>query len=204
MHARPIPALALALATATSAWLRLEERGTQFGPAFVPAVAALDEADRAYRRAVEAALPPEPARAILAAMAAFRERVHAIRTQTRREIGALYERFGRSYGEFDPLDPYLPSTAGLSHADGTRVASLADGARAEVAALRARVNDDVVARLQPHQVEALVAAKRRRREEFETALGRALETALAPDAALAAAEFDKTVAQLLRLADGWY
>ncbi len=204
MAAKPIPSLALALAAATSAWLRLEEHAAELGERFVPAVAALDAADRDYRGAVEAALPPESARATLAAMAAFRERVHAIRAQARREIGDLYQRFGRSYGEFDPLDPYLPSTAGLSHADGTRVASLADGARSEVAVLRARVNQAVVTGLRPPEVEALVAAKRRRGEVFEAVLGRALATAVAPYATLDAAELDKTRAQLLRLADGWY
>jgi hypothetical protein len=204
MADRPIPSLALALAAAASAWLRLDEHEAEFAGRFVPAVAALDEADREYRRAVETALPPHEARATLSAMAAFRDRVHAVRERARREIGDLYQRFNRAYGAFDPLDPYLPATTGLSHADGTRAATLADGARSEVAVLRARANQDVVAGLQAAQVDALVAAKRRRREAFDTALGRALETAVAPVATLGAAELEKTRSELVRLADGWY
>lgn len=199
-----LPPLALALAAAARAWLGLEEHEERLGGAFVPAVAALDEADRAYRRAVETTLPRASAGATLAAMAAFRERVHAVRERARREIDELYRRFGGSYGGFDPLDPYLPSTAGLSHADGTRAASLADAARAEVGALRARANETVVQGLAPAQIEALIAAKRRRRDAFASALEGALATALGPHAALAAAETEKTVAQLTRLADGWY
>jgi hypothetical protein len=131
-------------------------------------------------------------------------RAHEVRENTRHEIGELYRKYGRGYGWFDPLDVYLPPTAGLSHADGTRVATMSDAARAEVDALRARVNGVVTGRLQPAELATLVAAKRRRFDAFATALGSALRDALARRATLPAAAIDKTAGELVRLADGWY
>ncbi len=201
---RGLPSLALALAAAAASWLRLEDDESAFAGTFVSAVAALDEADRAYRRTIQATLSRDRAEAILSAMAAFRERVHHIREQTRREIGDLYRRYDRSYGSFDPLDPYVPPTVGLSHADGTRVATIADSARSEVDTLRAAVNEDVAKRLDPAQIEALIAAKRARRDAFEAALKRTLDTALGAHPDVNTAEREKTLHQLVRLADGWY
>jgi hypothetical protein len=201
---RAFPLLALALAAATSSRLRLEESESELRDGFAPAVAAMDEADRGYRRTIEETLRPDVARAMLSAMAAFREKVHEVREQTRREIAELYRRYNRAYGWFDPLDPYMPPTVGLSHADGTRVATIADSARSEVDALRARVNASVADRLQPSHIEALIAAKRRRLDVFETALKRALEGSVAPHATLTDREIDKELHQLTQLADGWY
>ena len=172
--------------------------------AFVPAVAAMDEADRAYRAAIEATLPRDASDAMLSAMASFRARAHDVRENARREISELYRKYGREYGWFDPLDVYLPPTTGLSHADGTRVATMSDAARSEVDALRTRVNDAVTKRLQPAQLDALVAAKRGRRAAFEAALKGPLETSVARHAAVTAAAIDKVVDQLTRLADSWY
>ncbi|HEY6233830.1 MAG TPA: hypothetical protein VIW69_01840 [Candidatus Elarobacter sp.] len=137
-------------------------------------------------------------------MASFRARAHEVRENTRREIGELYRKHGREYGWFDPLDVYLPPTAGLSHADGTRVATMSDVARSEIDTLRARVNETVTTHLQPAQFEALVDSKRRRREAFESALKRTLTAAVAAYSATATEVVDKTVDQLMRIADGWY
>jgi hypothetical protein len=204
MSTQARPALALALAAAASSWLRLEESEAAFGRDFGAAVALLDDADRDYRRAIEQTLPPDTAAALLAAMAAFRERVHEVRERARAAIGALFSRNGLAYGAFDPLDPHLPATTALSHVDGTRVATLADAARSEVETLRAAVNDAVAKRLLPPQIEALIDAKRRRRVAFETALQGALETALAPHPSVTAAKTDRTLYGLTQLAEGWY
>jgi hypothetical protein len=201
---RTPPPLALTLAAVTSARLGLDDHEAELASAFVPAVAAMDEADRAYRRTIEATLPPDASAAMLSAMASFRARAHDVRENARREIGELYRKYGREYGWFDPLDVYLPATTGLSHADGTRVATMSDGARSEVDALRARVNESVTKRLESAQLEALVAAKRRRREAFERALEAALAAAVAPRSAAPATAVGKTADHLTRLADGWY
>ena len=202
--AQRTPALALTLAAVTSAQLALEEHEAEFAVAFVGAVAAMDDADRAYRATIESTLAPDASAAMLTAMASFRARAHDVRENARREIGELYRKYGRDYGWFDPLDVYLPPTAGLSHADGTRVATMSDAARAEVDALRARVNGVVTGRLAPAELEALVAAKRGRRAAFATALANALRDAVARHATLPAAAIDKTASELVRLADGWY
>lgn len=201
---RSLPQLALALAATACFELRLEQHESALRESFVPAVAAMDEADRAYRRTIEETLPPEAAGAVLSPMAAFRQRVHELRERTRREIGELYRRYNRSYGWFDPLDPFMPPAAGLSHADGTRVAAIGDGARAEVEALRKQVNDAAVKGLGLAQINAILGAKRHRRESFEAALRPALESAAALDPTITAAEIDKTVRHLTQLADGWY
>jgi hypothetical protein len=201
---RTPPPLALTLAAVTVARLALEDGEAELARAFVLAVAAMDEADRAYRRAIESTLPRDTSAAMLSAMASFRERVHDVRENARREIGELYRKYGRTYGWFDPLDVYLPPTSGLSHADGTRVATMSDAARSEVDALRVRVNEAVVKRLQPAQLEALVAAKRLRRDAFERAIKAALDAAVTQRAPVSAAGLDKAADQLTRLADGWY
>ncbi|HYZ15053.1 MAG TPA: hypothetical protein VE591_01580 [Candidatus Acidoferrum sp.] len=199
-----LPLLALALAAATSAWLGLDDDEVRLAAAFVPAVAAMDDADREYRRAIEATLPRERAHAVLSPMASFRDRVHVARERARREIGELYRRYNRAYGGFDPLDPFVPPTTGLSHADATRVATIADNARAEVDALRAAVNDEVAKRLDAAQIEALVAAKRRRGDAFRAAIAAALENAVAAHPDVRVAQREKALHQLVRLADGWY
>jgi hypothetical protein len=204
MSTQARPSLALALAAAASAWLRLEDSEPAFQRDFGSAVAALDDADREYRRTIEETLPPDAAAALLAAMAAFRERVHDVRERARAAIGALFHRNGLTYGGFDPLDPYMPATTALSHVDGTRVATLADAARSEVETLRAAVNDAVAKRLLPVQLDALIGAKRRRRQSFETALRGALEAALAPHPAVTVAKTDRTLYGLTQLADAWY
>ncbi len=200
---RTPPPLALTLAAVTASRLGLEEHEAEIARGFVPAVAAMDEADRTYREAIETTLSHDASAAMLSAMASFRARAHDVRENARREIGELYRKYGREYGWFDPLDVYLPPTTGLSHADGTRVATMSDTARSEVDALRARVNDAVTRRLQPAELEALVAAKRRRMDAFAEALASALQGAVARHAT-AAAQIDKTTDQLVRLADGWY
>jgi hypothetical protein len=203
--AQRTPPLALTLAAVASSRLGLnEDDEPELARAFVPVVAAMDEADRAYRRAIETTLSNDASTAMLSAMASFRARAHEVRENARREIGELYRKFGRDYGWFDPLDVYLPPTSGLSHADGTRVATMSDAARAEVNALRARVNDVVTGRLRPAELEALVAAKRDRIDAFATALGNALRLAVARHATLPVTAIDKTAGELARLADGWY
>lgn len=202
--AQRTPPLALTLAAVTRSRLALEAGEPELARAFVPAVAAMDEADRAYRRAIETTLPADASAAMLSAMASFRARAHEIRENARRQIGELYRKFGRDYGWFDPLDVYLPPTTGLSHADGTRVATMSDAARTEAGALRARVNETVTKRLEPAQLEALVAAKRRRADAFAEALTSALRAAIAPHAAVSADHIGKTADELTRLADGWY
>jgi hypothetical protein len=198
------PSLALALAAAASAVLRLEEVEPEFQRAFGAVVIALDEADRDYRRSIEQTLPPDAAAALLAAMTSFRERVGDVRERARVAIGALFQRNGLAYGGFDPLDPAMPATTALSHVDGTRVATLADAARSEVEALRTRVNATITQRLLPAQLEALIAAKRRRREAFESALERALAGVLARRPEVEAAKTDRALFGLAQLADGWY
>ncbi|HWT07426.1 MAG TPA: hypothetical protein VN224_16795 [Xanthomonadales bacterium] len=198
------PTLALTLAAVASSRLGFEDDEPGLARAFVPAVAAMDEADRAYRRAIEMTLPSDVSALMLSAMASFRARAHEVRENARREIGDLYRKYGRDYGWFDPLDVYLPPAAGLSHADGTRVATMSDVARSEVAAVRSRVNDTVMTRLEPVQLESLVAAKRRRHDAFATAIANALHAAVAGRPAAPAAAIDKVADQLVRLADGWY
>jgi hypothetical protein len=201
---RATPPLALALAAAAASRLHLEERETAFRESFVPAIGALDEADREYRRTIGEVLPPQSAGSLLAAMATFRERVHEIRERTRRELGELYRRYGRSYGSFDPLSPNAPFAHGVSHADGTRVATIADGARSQVDKLRGDVNESAIKGLERSAIDALIVAKRGRRAAFETALAVALQAAIANGAAATSSEFDKALYELTQLADSWY
>ena len=201
---RTPPPLALTLAAVTSARLGLDDHEAELAGAFVPAVAAMDEADRAYRRTIEATLPPDTSAAMLSAMASFRARAHDVRESARREIGELYRKYGREYGWFDPLDVYLPPTTGLSHADGTRVATMSDAARSDVDTLRARINEVVVKPLRPAEHEALISAKRRRADAFAETLASALRVVTARDSTVPDSAIDKTVDQLTRLANGWY
>ena len=90
------------------------------------AVRRMDEADRAYRAAIEAQLPAAKATPLLQAMALFRSNVAQLREQTR---------ITTEYGDFDPLDTYVPSIP-ASHAHAVRAANTADLARGEVARLR--------------------------------------------------------------------
>jgi hypothetical protein len=196
--------LALTLAATASSWLGLEDHQQELRDAFAPAVAAMHEADREYRRTIEATLPPEASSPMLTAMIGFRERVRHIRARARRDIGELYRRYGASYGAFDPLSTFAPPTTGLSHADGTRVATASDAARSEVETLRAQVNAAVSKGLTPEQIAPLIAAKRRRGEAFEAAIKAALETALAPHQAISEPERQKTLYRLTQLADSWY
>lgn len=195
----PFRPLALALAAAASSQLRLEENESQIRDGLLPAVAAMDEADRSYRRTIEEMLPLESAATMLSATAAFRKKVSEVREHARREIGELYRRNNRPYGWFDPLDAHMPPTAALTHADSTRVATISDSARSQVDALRAQVNGAVTEGLSPAQIDTLLVAKR-----AETALKRALEAAVAPCPSVTLSEIDKAVYQLAQLADGWY
>ncbi|TAM75677.1 hypothetical protein EPN44_07860 [bacterium] len=199
-----LPPLALALGAATSSLLYLEEHEAELRDGFIPAVAAMDRADRAYRGAIEEALPPEPAGAMLSMMAAFRERVHEIREQTRNAIGDIYRRYDRCYGRFDPLDPLAPPAEGFTPADATRVATIGGSAREKVDALRAHMSEAIAKRLLPSQIDALIVAKRRRRDAFVTELKQALEGALSAHPTVTAAEIDKAARQLTQLAEGWY
>lgn len=201
---RALPPLALALAAVASSQLNIEGSESELRDGFVPAIAAMDEADRAYRRTIEETLAPQTAGAVLSGMAAFREKVHEIRERARREIAELYRLYDRTYGWFDPLDSFRPPVEGLSHADGTRVATVADRARSEVDSLRAQVNEAVVKRLEPGQIEVLIAAKRRRLAAFEAALKAALEATTAGHGVVTSSDLDKTLYQLTQLADGWY
>ncbi len=201
---RAVPPLALALAASTSSQLRLEDLEPELRKRFIPAVAALDDADRAYRRTIEEILPRDSAAAILSAMAAFREKVHEARERALHELAELYRRYDRAYGWFDPLDPSTPPAHGLSHADGTRAAAIADRARSGVDALRAQVNETVTKQLEPAQIDALINAKRRRRAIFESALKQTLEGALASHVSVTSSEVFKTLAQLTQVADAWY
>ncbi len=196
--------LAFALGAAAASRLRLEEHEIELRAAFLPAIAAMDEADKKYRHTIDVTLPAESASAILGAMGAFRQQVRSIREQARCEIDELYRRYGRTYDALDPLDPNTEPPRGFSHADGTRVATIADAARARVDTLRAQVNDAVVKQLQPAQIDALIVAKRRRHEAFEVALKGALEAAVIVRASLSSAELEKALYQLTQLSDGWY
>lgn len=199
-----VPPLARALAAAAASRLGFEGDEAALADAFAREIPVLDEADRAYRHAVVQTLPREVAQAMLSSMGAFRNDVEAIRARTREEIEALYRRNGRSYGWFDPLDSSMPFAAGLSHADATRVATIADGGRSEVTTLRTRVNAAVARRLLPAQIEALTEAKRRRRADFERTLGRVLHAIAGSRVQVSADEADRMVDRLAQIADGWY
>ncbi|TAM75005.1 hypothetical protein EPN44_09765 [bacterium] len=192
--------LAAALAAALCARLDLPPGGEDaVAAALAPAVAELDGADRRYRAAVRATLPAAKAEEMLRLMAAFRVNVHEVREHVRREIDAIYRRFGKTYGDFDPLDTYVPSAGGVSHADGIRAADAADRGRRDVQRLRGEVNAVLLALLTHGEVEALTVAKQERRTAFE----RIIETHVGSHAS-EVQERRRAVTELAALADGWY
>ncbi len=148
------------------------------------AVARMDEADRAYRAAIEAQLPPAKAAALLRTMAQFRAAVAALRERTRETT---------AYGDFDPLDTYVPSIP-ASHAHAVRAANTADIARGEVARLRAQANTSIGELLERDDIDRLTAAKRTRNAAFDRAIRDAVP----------AATSDQIATHLMLLADGWY
>jgi hypothetical protein len=172
-----------ALAALARLHLSAESDARSCVAAFITAAAELDAADEAYRAAIGACLPAAKAQAVLGALAEFRSRTAHVRAHVRQAV---------DYGDFDPLDAFAPPLMG-SHGDSVRRSSLTDAARAEVAALRARVNDEIGARLERAEIEALLAAKRTRNAAFDRILRSALPSA-----------GDKLATQLLLLVDGWY
>jgi hypothetical protein len=144
----------------------------------------MDDADRTYRAAVEAQLPPAKSTALLQTMAQFRATVAQLREQTR---------VTTEYGDFDPLDTYVPSIP-ASHAHAVRAANTADLARGEVSRLRAQANARIGELLERDDIERLTAAKRARNAAFDLAIR----------GALPAATSDQIATHLMLLADGWY
>jgi hypothetical protein len=151
--------------------------------ALTAAVRQMDAADRAYRAAIEARLPAAKAATLLQTMARFRADVAALRERTRETTG---------YGEFDPLDTYVPAIA-ASHAHAVRAANAADLARNEVAALRAQANGRIGELLEREEIDRLTEAKRARNAAFDRAVRAAV-----PGAS------DQLATHLMLLADGWY
>jgi hypothetical protein len=148
------------------------------------AVAMMEDADRAYREAIERILPPDRAREMLLAIAAFRSEISQVRERVRSAA---------VYSDFDPLDTYVPFFPG-SHADAVRAANLGDRAREHVANLRAGVNAQIGALLDPSEVERLMEAKRARNAVFDRAIREAVPSEVS----------DRLATQLMLLADGWY
>lgn len=197
-----VPLLALVLASAASSRLRLpQEAQARLEIAFTDAVEAMDNADRVYRGTIEAALPHAVAHTMLSAMASFRECAHQVREAAMHEIREIYQRNKRPWDWLDPLDPSPVLPHGLSHVDGTRVATIGDRARSQVENLRTQTNENVLKQLSADQIEAIRAAKIQRRERFEEFV----RTALAQSAVtLDDSEIRKTAEHLSALADGWY
>jgi hypothetical protein len=148
------------------------------------AVRRMDEADRAYRASIEAQLPRAKATTLLQTMALFRSDVAQLREQTR---------VTTEYGDFDPLDTYVPSIP-ASHAHAVRAANTADLARSEVVRLRAQANTRIGELLERDEIERLTEAKRARNAAFDRAIrgGMPAETS------------DQIATHLMLLADGWY
>jgi len=182
-HTRPGSALVRAILARLRAASSLDGDPDVLAGTLLAATAEFDAADAAYRRAVETNLPPHEARETLAALNAFRSRVRALREAVR----------WPDHADVDPLDLYDPPATG-SHGQAVRNAAATDAARAEVAALRARLNTQIGGMLDRVQIERLVAAKRIRNAEFD----RSLRAALPP------ATSDKIATQILLLVDGWY
>jgi hypothetical protein len=154
------------------------------GPLCVRAVAELGAADGAYHAAIGAILPAAKARTVLAALTGFRSRVAEIRAGVR---------LTADFGDYDPLDTYVPALHG-SHADSVRRAGATDAARSEVAQLRQRVNAEIIALLEPGEIEQLVAAKRIRNAAFDRSVRMVI-----PDVGA-----EKLAVAVLQLIDGWY
>ncbi|HET9095636.1 MAG TPA: hypothetical protein VFN37_03155 [Candidatus Baltobacteraceae bacterium] len=202
MREHGVPLLALVLACAASSRLRLQQEvQDRLEIAFTDAVVSMDNADRAYRGTIEGTLPHELARTVLSAMASFRECAHQVREAAMHEIREIYRRNNRPWNWLDPLDPSPVLPHGLSHVDGTRVASVGDRARSQVDNLRRQTNEHVLVELSEEQIEALRQAKIQRRERFEQAVRTALTQG---EAALDDSELRKTAEHLAALADGWY
>jgi hypothetical protein len=144
----------------------------------------MDDADRTYRTTIETVLPPAKAHALLQSMTTFRNDVAELREHTRARTG---------YGEFDPLDTYVPSIA-ASHAHAVRAANTADIARGRVADLRAEVNARIGDLLERAEIERLIEAKRVRNAAFDRAVREAMP----------AGTTDQLATNLMLLADGWY
>jgi hypothetical protein len=148
------------------------------------AVRRMDEADRAYRAVITAQLPAAKSAALLQAMARFRADVAQLREQTR---------VTTEYGDFDPLDTYVPSIP-ASHAHAVRAANTADLARGAVARLRAQANAAIGELLDRNEIERLTEAKRTRNAAFDRAIR----------GGLPAGTSDQVATHLMLLADGWY
>lgn len=202
MPQRGVPLLALVLAAAAASRLRLsDETQERLQIVFTDAVAALDNADRGYREAIERTLPRDTAHKMLSAMGAFRECAHQVREAAMHEMREIYGRHNRTWDWIDPLDatPVLPQ--GFSHADATRLATIGDRARSQVDGLRAQANESVVGELSADQTQTIRAAKRERLERFEQTLRAALTQGAG---ALEPFDLDKSIDHLTALADGWY
>lgn len=205
MAQRGVPLLALTLASAACAQLRLGEHAqARLCTSFTQSVAATDAADRAYRNAVETTLPAPIARTMLSAMAAFRECAHQVRESAVRQMRETYQRYDRPWDWLDPLDANMPLPAGLSHADMTRLAGIADGARAHVDQLRARANDTLIADLSEAQIAELTQAKLRRRELFTDAMREALQAVPLALDGVSHDDIEKAAFRLTQLAEEWY
>jgi DNA anti-recombination protein RmuC len=204
MTENAVPPLALTLAAAASSRLHLEEREAELRQAFTESVARMDEADDRYRRAIERSLTKDAASVLFTSMTSFRDQVRDIRERARREIGDIYRRYGMTYGAFDPLDPYVPPTSGFSHADSTRVATIADRARGTVEEYRAQINDAALRQLSQNQIEQLISAKRARIASFEAAVQPVLQKIADDRSGVTTLERDKALYALAQLADGWY
>jgi hypothetical protein len=178
------PPLARALAALTCARGPGNVSLDVLGDTFVAAVVQMDLADREYRTTIEQILPAPKARELLAAMASFRSSVSELRERTRATAG---------YGDFDPLDTYVPSLA-VSHAQSVRSANVADLARGEVAEMRTEVNARIGALLEREDIERLTDAKRTRNAAFDRAIRDVVPTGTS----------DRLATELMLLADGWY
>jgi len=148
------------------------------------AVRDLEKADRAYQKTIERTLPRALARETLDALQSFRRDVVAIRNQARNSA---------PYGDFDPLDTYVPSFGG-SHAEATRAANVGDRARQMVEDARAHINAHIVEKLSPSELERLLDAKRKRGAEFERIIAKAMPRDVGTP----------LIAQLAQVADGWF
>lgn len=187
-----IPPLARALGARLRSLIQVSGLPDDIDRALIPVVSTLDAADRRYRAAIEAALPPANAREVLGTMSAFRHAVLGIRERAATEAKA-------AFGAFDPLDTYVPPPHGLSHADGVRAAGVADRARAEVTALRVQANE----RIRDHigaNPEALLAARRERNRLFNGAI----HAAILAVADTSVSTLDPIVEPLATLAEAWY
>lgn len=191
----PTQPLARALDARLREWIRSSDPAPLL--AWTPTLIALDAADRAYRTAIEKTLGPTDAARVFEAMSTFRAEVAALRERTRTELEEMYARASRSYGDFDPLDSFVPSPAGLAHVDGVRAADLADRAKADVETLRARANERIAPAIGSNAAP-IVAAKRTRNATFAGAI----HAVVVP--LLETGPIGKAVESLSQLAASWY